>query len=104
MWAMLQHCLQLNLKYCDLGGIDPVRNPGPYRFKKATGAVPVEYLGEWDWASRPWLQWFGNWAISRRQRLQKAESALKTAGRNTSAKPLFEDPPSGSELSQPGVA
>jgi lipid II:glycine glycyltransferase (peptidoglycan interpeptide bridge formation enzyme) len=104
MWAMLQHCLQLNLKYCDLGGIDPVANPGPYRFKKATGAVPVEYLGEWDWASRPWLQWFGNWAISRRQRLKAAESALKSSGRSPSSKPLFEDPPSVSELSQPGVA
>ena len=79
IWAMLQHCLRLGLHSCDLGGIDPIANPGPYRFKKATGADPIEYLGEWDWASRPWLQWFGNWAISRRQRLRKAESALKAS-------------------------
>jgi lipid II:glycine glycyltransferase (peptidoglycan interpeptide bridge formation enzyme) len=104
IWAMVQHCLKLNLQSCDLGGIDPVLNPGPYRFKKATGAAPVEYLGEWDWASRPWLQWFGNWAISRRQRLRMAESALKSSRRGVSAKPLFEDPLSGTELSQTGMA
>lgn len=104
IWAMIQHCLQLQLRSCDLGGIDPVLNAGPYRFKKATGAAPLEYLGEWDWASRPWLQWFGNWAISRRQRLRKAESALKNSRRSVSSKPLFEDPHSGAELSQPGMA
>jgi len=104
IWAMIQHCLQLHLQSCDLGGIDPVRNPGPYRFKKATGAVPVEYLGEWDWASRPWLQWFGNWAISRRQRLKAAESALKSSGRKVSSKPVVEDSRPGAELTQPSVA
>ena len=104
IWAMIQHCLQLQLRSCDLGGIDPVLNAGPYRFKKATGAAPLEYLGEWDWASRPWLQWFGNWAISRRQRLKMAESALKTSRRSVSSKPLFEEPRSAPELSQPGMA
>jgi lipid II:glycine glycyltransferase (peptidoglycan interpeptide bridge formation enzyme) len=104
IWAMIQHCVRLNLKYCDLGGIDPIRSPGPYRFKKATGAVTVEYLGEWDWASRPWLQWFGNWAISRRQRLKRAESALKTSRRSEASKPLFDDPPSEVGISQPRMA
>jgi lipid II:glycine glycyltransferase (peptidoglycan interpeptide bridge formation enzyme) len=101
---MIKHCLSLQLLSCDLGGIDPVRNPGPYRFKKATGAVPVEYLGEWDWASRPWLQWFGNWAISRRQRLKAAESALKSSGRRVSSKPVLEDSRPGAELTQPSAA
>ena len=104
IWAMLQHCLRLRLQYCDLGGIDPVASPGPYRFKKATGALPVEYLGEWDWASRPWLQWFGNWAISRRKRLKKAESALKSSRRGQLLNPLVGPPPSGAELSHPGMA
>jgi lipid II:glycine glycyltransferase (peptidoglycan interpeptide bridge formation enzyme) len=104
IWALIQHCLLLHLQSCDLGGIDPVRNLGPYRFKKATGAAPIEYLGEWDWASRPWLQWFGNWAISRRHRLRMAESALKSSRRSVSSKPLFENPCSGAELSQPGMA
>jgi lipid II:glycine glycyltransferase (peptidoglycan interpeptide bridge formation enzyme) len=104
MWAMLQHCLRLQLKYCDLGGIDPVQNPGPYRFKKATGAQPIEYLGEWDWASRPWLQWFGNWAISRRQKIKAAEATLKSSLPGKHPQPSSEGLRSTAELSQPRIA
>ncbi len=75
-WAIVQHCQRLGLRSCDLAGIDPVRNNGVYRFKKATGALPLEYLGEWDWATTSWLRWFGNWAISRREQLSRA--ALQT--------------------------
>jgi lipid II:glycine glycyltransferase (peptidoglycan interpeptide bridge formation enzyme) len=83
-WALLQKCRQLGMQHCDLSGIDPVRNRGVYRFKRGTGAVPLEYLGEWDWATTSWLRWLGNWAISRRERLRKAESSLKrkTRGEN----------------------
>ena len=75
-WAVLQHCRSRGVSWYDLAGIDPVRNPGVYRFKRATGATPVELLGEWDWASRPWLRWFGNWAIAQRNRIGQAETAL----------------------------
>lgn len=68
-WAVVQHCRRIGIRSYDLAGIDPVRNPGVYRFKRATGATPIEYLGEWDWASRPWLRWLGNWAVERRARL-----------------------------------
>ena len=68
-WAVVQHCRRIGIKSYDLAGIDPVRNHGVYRFKRATGAAPIEYLGEWDWANRPWLRWFGNWAVARRARL-----------------------------------
>ena len=68
-WALVQHCRRIGISSYDLAGIDPVRNRGVYRFKRATGATPIEYLGEWDWASRPWLRWFGNWAVSQRARL-----------------------------------
>ena len=71
-WAIVQHCQRLGLRSCDLAGIDPVRNNGVYRFKKATGALPLEYLGEWDRATSSWLRWFGNWAISRRQQFSRA--------------------------------
>ncbi len=104
IWAMVQHCLLLRLQSADLGGIDPVLNPGVYRFKKATGAAPIEYLGEWDWASRPWLQWFGNWAISRRHRLRMAESALKSSTRTAQSRPSVEHLRPGPELSQPRIA
>ncbi|MEK6336410.1 MAG: peptidoglycan bridge formation glycyltransferase FemA/FemB family protein [Acidobacteriota bacterium] len=77
--AMITHCRNAGVRTYDLAGIDPVRNPGVYRFKRATGATPVELLGEWDWASRPWLRWFGNWAISQRNRIRRAETVVKPA-------------------------
>lgn len=80
LWAMIQHCRNLGVRTYDLAGIDPVRNPGVYRFKRATGATPVELLGEWDWASRPWLRWFGNWAISQRNRIRRTKTALNMPG------------------------
>jgi len=76
-WAVVQHCRRIGIKSYDLAGIDPVRNHGVYRFKRATGAAPIEYLGEWDWATRPALRWFGNWAVARRARLNWA-AAKKT--------------------------
>lgn len=82
-WALLQHCRSIGVKSYDLAGIDPVRNHGVYRFKKATGAAPVEYLGEWDWASRPWLRWFGNWAISQRSRINRTEGVMKRLRKNS---------------------
>jgi len=100
-WALVQHCIRLKIKSCDLGGIEPVVNPGVYQFKSGTGAKPTEYLGEWDWASSPWLQWFGNWAISRRQRLRVAEAAVKTAATPADAKVSISDGRAQAKLSQP---
>lgn len=85
-WALVQHCRQIGVKSYDLAGIDPVRNHGVYRFKRATGATAVEYLGEWDWATRPWLRWFGNWAISRRNRLSHTEAMLQKRRNNSAAR------------------
>jgi len=89
-WAVVKHCHELGLESCDLAGIDPIRNHGVYRFKKATGALPIEYLGEWDWASSSWLRWLGNWAISRRSQLKRAETSLKSAASAATAKPAAE--------------
>lgn len=77
--ALVQHCKRIGVTAYDLGGIDPFENPGVYRFKKDSGATPIELLGEWDWATRPWLRWFGNWAIAHRSRIRRAESALGAA-------------------------
>jgi lipid II:glycine glycyltransferase (peptidoglycan interpeptide bridge formation enzyme) len=99
-WALIHHCRLLHLEACDLGGIDPVLNPGVYRFKKGTGAAPIEFLGEWDWASRPWLRWLGNWAISRRQRLKIAESTLNGSSRNAPSNSLSGDRRQPAEISQ----
>lgn len=78
-WAMVNHCRRLGVQVCDLAGIDPVRNNGVYRFKKGTGALPIEYLGEWDWATSRWLRWLGNWAISRRAQLGNVLARLQKA-------------------------
>lgn len=77
-WELVRHCRRIGVKSYDLAGIDPVRNHGVYRFKRATGAEPIEYLGEWDCASRPWLRWFGNWAVARRARLNWAAQKKTT--------------------------
>ncbi|MEO8433910.1 MAG: peptidoglycan bridge formation glycyltransferase FemA/FemB family protein [Pyrinomonadaceae bacterium] len=76
-WTIIQHCRSLQIECSDLAGIDPIENHGVYRFKRGTGASPLEYLGEWDWASAPWLRWCGNWAISRREQLKRVEASLK---------------------------
>jgi len=76
LWTVLQHCRGLGVQTYDLAGIDPARSPGVYRFKRAAGGIPMELLGEWDWASSPWLRWLGNWAIARRNRLRQAEAVL----------------------------
>lgn len=65
-WELLQRCKALGIEEYDLMGIDPLVNPGVYNFKKGTGADPVEYLGEWDWATSDWLRWGANWAMGRR--------------------------------------
>lgn len=75
-WSLVRHCKRIGVTAYDLGGIDPINNSGVYAFKKDSGATPVELLGEWDWATRPWLRWFGNWAIAQRSRIRRAESVL----------------------------
>lgn len=65
-WALARHCHSLGIKKYDMGGIDPALNPGVFNFKKGVGSVPVEYLGEWDWASHEGLRLGANWMINRK--------------------------------------
>lgn len=62
--AMIQHCRNAGVVHYDMGGVDPVGNTGVYDFKKGTGAILQEYLGEWDWATSYPLRRVANWAIS----------------------------------------
>jgi len=91
-WALVQHCKRIGIVSYDLAGIDPVVNPGVYRFKRASGATPVEFLGEWDWASSSWLRWLGNWAIAKRNRIRQAESALNRSNKATAIESHGEGP------------
>src|ERR1041385_3438832 len=92
-WALICHCRKIGVRLFDFAGIDPVRNPGVYRFKRAAGGRPVEMLGEWDWASRPWLRWFGNFAIAQRNRVKRAEGALNRSQRDSSVEKVSSSAP-----------
>jgi FemAB family len=98
-WSLIRHCRNAGVRQFDFAGIDPVRNPGVYRFKRAAGGKPVELLGEWDRACRPWLLWFGSWAISKRNRIRQAESTLKRSPR-TSIENLPESVESPGDVAQ----
>lgn len=62
--ALIRHCRTAGVVHYDMGGVDPAGNPGVYDFKKGTGAILQEYLGEWDWATSYPLRLAANWAIS----------------------------------------
>ena len=65
-WALAEQCFQLGIKQFDLGGIDPVNNRGVYDFKKGTGTVQVDYLGEWETSSPPWFRGIASRLISQK--------------------------------------
>lgn len=64
---LLSTCLERGVEEYDLMGIDPHKNPGVYNFKKGTGAEPLEYLGEWEWATSEPLYYIANWAMGKRK-------------------------------------
>ena len=68
MWELLEHCREAGITHYDMGGIDPVTNQGVYQFKKGLGGDPLEFLGEWDWATSNWLRFAGNALIAKRQK------------------------------------
>ena len=57
--------------YFDFCGLDPAspKSSGVDYFKRGFGGKVVEYLGEWEWASSPWLRWGVNLAIRCRRGL-----------------------------------
>jgi hypothetical protein len=63
---LAEECKARGAHTYDMMGIDPLNNRGVYDFKKGTGAVAIEYMGEWEWASTEWLRWAANAAIARR--------------------------------------
>jgi lipid II:glycine glycyltransferase (peptidoglycan interpeptide bridge formation enzyme) len=65
-WMLAEECFQRGIKRYDLGGIDPINNRGVYDFKKGTGAMQVDYEGEWDSASPRWFRAVASRLISRK--------------------------------------
>jgi lipid II:glycine glycyltransferase (peptidoglycan interpeptide bridge formation enzyme) len=66
-WALTRECHRRGIGQYDLSGVDPVGNRGVFDFKQGTGATPVEYLGEWEWASPGLLALPANWLIGKRR-------------------------------------
>jgi len=56
LYTLLLHSKSLGAVTYDLGGIDPINNPGVYNFKKGTGAYSHKKLGEWEWSNSQLLR------------------------------------------------
>lgn len=54
-WEVMKRLKGMGVGMFDITGIDPAENPGVYNFKRGLGLPPVETLGEWQWATSPWL-------------------------------------------------
>ncbi|MBI2789627.1 MAG: GNAT family N-acetyltransferase [Elusimicrobia bacterium] len=54
-WQVMRRLKEMGVEVFDVTGIDPAENPGVYNFKRGLGLPPVETLGEWQWATAPWL-------------------------------------------------
>ena len=66
-WGLLQDCHRRGVRHYDLSGVDPAGNPGVYNFKQGTGAAPVDFLGEWEWAYPGLLALPVNWLFRSRR-------------------------------------
>ncbi len=69
--SLVRECAAAGIVSYDLGGVDPLEGTGVYNFKKGTGAKPVEYLGEWEWADSKAMLWLGNAVVWLRKILSR---------------------------------
>jgi len=51
-WELMKQCSIRGVEWYDMGGVDKKNNKGVFDFKKGSGAIEFNYLGEWDY-SRP---------------------------------------------------
>jgi len=65
-WELMRLCRERNVHWYDMGGVDPVNNPGVYDFKRGTGAKNLEYLGEWEYSRPFFMSSVANYVISRK--------------------------------------
>jgi hypothetical protein len=64
LWRLVEECHHRGVRFYDLAGIDPHGNKGVWYFKRGTGAVSHEYLGEWEIATSGFLRRGINFALS----------------------------------------
>lgn len=64
-WALTRELRARGAAFLELGGADPELAKGVHDFKRGTGARPVQYLGEWDWARPAGLRRLAGLAATR---------------------------------------
>jgi len=70
-WQAIMQAKSSGCLWYDLGGIDPVVNPGVYRFKKRMGGVEVVFPGPFEYKASGWcatLTSAGEWLYKRLRR------------------------------------
>jgi hypothetical protein len=92
MWELLHACIDKGITHYDLNGIDPYTNEGVYHFKKGTGAVPLEYLGEWDCATSEGIRIGMNLLRATKQRFNEKTSQIKSRIRQRWQRPQAQCP------------
>ena len=65
-WELMNQCEARGILSYDMSGADKMGSKGVYDFKKGTGGVDLEYLGEWDWATSSLLRHAANRLIKYR--------------------------------------
>jgi lipid II:glycine glycyltransferase (peptidoglycan interpeptide bridge formation enzyme) len=63
LWTLLLRCKEIGASIYDLSGIDPIKNPGGYNFKKGTGATEIESVGELEWSNSSIIKYLFNLAV-----------------------------------------
>jgi hypothetical protein len=74
-WRAIQWLKERGCRWYDLGGIDPVRNPGVYEFKSGFGGQETEHSGTYDLSDRG----LSALCISAGERLQTVAHRLRSA-------------------------
>ena len=79
-WRAIQWLKERGCRWYDLGGVDPIRNPGVYHFKQGLGGEEIEHLGAFE-ASAGFAS---AWCVKGGERLQAFARRLRSgwAGRN----------------------
>jgi lipid II:glycine glycyltransferase (peptidoglycan interpeptide bridge formation enzyme) len=63
-WQAFLSAQQAGMKNCDLGGIDPINNPGVYHFKDGVGGKEVFHIGTFEACTGNFIR--GVWRLAER--------------------------------------
>jgi len=66
IWCLTKYLINNGISELDTSGVDPLKFWGGYNFKKKFSSFPLEYNGEWEYASNKILKHFINFLIKMR--------------------------------------